>query len=75
MSFLDAVKRAIGHSIEKPVSGFRPGGDDAMERLVRELMVWSRVVAGREGIQWARDCVVCAHGAGREESQARREII
>lgn len=37
MSFLDAVKRAIGQSAEKPASGFRPGGDDAIERLVREL--------------------------------------
>lgn len=39
MSFLDAVKRAIGHSVEKPTSEFRPGGDDAIERLVRELAV------------------------------------
>ena len=37
MSFFDAVKRALGHSIEKPASGFRPGADDAIERLVREL--------------------------------------
>jgi len=37
VSFFDAVKRAIGHSAEKPASGFRPGGDEAVERLVREL--------------------------------------
>lgn len=46
MSFLDAVKRAIGHSVEKPTSGFRPGGDDAIERLVRELAVCP--VCGKE---------------------------
>lgn len=46
MSFLDAVKRAIGHSVEKPTSEFRPGGDEAMERLVRELAVCP--VCGKE---------------------------
>ena len=46
MSFLDVVKRAIGHSVEKPASGFRPGEDDAIERLVRELTVCP--VCGKE---------------------------
>ena len=46
MGFLDAVKRAIGHSVEKPRSEFRPGGDDAIERLVRELAVCP--VCGKE---------------------------
>lgn len=46
MSFLDVVKRAIGHSAEKPVSGFRAGGDEAIERLVRELAVCP--VCGKE---------------------------
>lgn len=46
MSFLDTVKRAIGHSVEKPASEFRPGGDEAMGRLVRELAVCP--VCGRE---------------------------
>ena len=46
MSILDAVKRAIGHSVERPTSGFRPGGDEAMERLVRELTVCP--VCGKE---------------------------
>ncbi|HLW43908.1 MAG TPA: hypothetical protein VKS00_05420 [Candidatus Acidoferrales bacterium] len=46
MSFLDAVKRAIGHTVEKQASGFRPGGDDAIDRLVRELAVCP--VCGKE---------------------------
>ena len=46
MSFLDAVKRAIGHSVEKPTSGFRPGGDEAIARLVRELAMCP--VCGKE---------------------------
>lgn len=46
MSFLDAVKRAIGYSVEKPASGIRPGDDDAIERLVRELAVCP--VCGKE---------------------------
>jgi len=37
VSFLDAVKRAIGHSVEKPTNQFRPGSDEAVARLVREL--------------------------------------
>jgi hypothetical protein len=39
MSLLDAVKRAIGYAAEKPGSGFRPGSEGAIERLVRELEV------------------------------------
>lgn len=46
MSFLDAVKRAFGHSVEKLASEFLPGGDEAMERLVRELAVCP--VCGKE---------------------------
>lgn len=67
MSFLDAVKRAFGHSAEKPAGGFRPGDDGAIERLVRELAACP--VCGKEFV--AHAIALFAHTALGEKNRKR----
>ncbi|MHB8525506.1 MAG: hypothetical protein ACYDD2_05030 [Candidatus Acidiferrales bacterium] len=67
MSFLDAVKRAIGHSVEKPTNQFRPGSDDAIARLVRELAACP--VCGKESEGHA--AALFAHTALGEKNRKR----
>ncbi|MHB8526785.1 MAG: hypothetical protein ACYDD2_11585 [Candidatus Acidiferrales bacterium] len=67
MSFLDAVKRAIGHSAAEPASEFRPGSDDAIARLVRELAACP--VCGKESEGHA--LALFAHTALGEKNRKR----